>query len=196
MVGEDQRDARVGRADAAVGQCVRFVSGNAGSGRGHGATTNGTGDATMLKGVLVGLLVLVLSVFAYIGYSIHTGGRASARDDVPSDGMAGGRARTEVRVQPTGPEASAPVLPSTATTGDGNGMVAQGGGAAAGPATDSIVPNPPNGMTFGGSGHFQLYRQGDLTWRLNTDTGQTCVIFATDEEWRKPKVFKAGCRGR
>ena len=64
------------------------------------------------------------------------------------------------------------------------------------PAADSVAPNPPNGMTFGGSGHYQLYRQGDLTWRLNTDTGDTCVIFATDEEWHKPKVYKAGCRGK
>ena len=72
-----------------------------------------------------------------------------------------------------------------------------GGAPAAGaPATDTISPNPPNGMVFSGTGHFQLYRQGNLTWRLDTDTGQSCVLFATDEEWRKPKVFHAGCAGK
>ena len=38
-----------------------------------------------------------------------------------------------------------------------------------------------------------LYRQGDITWRLDTTTGRTCIVFATDEEWKKPRVFKAGC---
>ncbi len=64
------------------------------------------------------------------------------------------------------------------------------------PATDSVSPNPPNGEVFAGTGKYQLYRQGNLTWRLNTDTGQTCIIFATDEEWKKPKVKRAGCAGR
>jgi hypothetical protein len=48
-------------------------------------------------------------------------------------------------------------------------------------------------MMFSGGGKYQLYRQGNITWRLNTDTGQTCIIFATDDEWRKPRVYKAGC---
>ena len=61
------------------------------------------------------------------------------------------------------------------------------------PASDTISPNPPNGMTFAGSGRYQLYRQGNITWRLDTETGRSCVIFATDEEWKKPRVYKAGC---
>jgi hypothetical protein len=61
---------------------------------------------------------------------------------------------------------------------------------------DTISANPPNGTVFAGSGRYQLYRQGDLTWRLNTETGQTCIIFATDDEWRKPKVYRAGCGSR
>ena len=48
-------------------------------------------------------------------------------------------------------------------------------------------------MTFSGSGRYQLYRQGNITWRLDTETGKSCVIFATDEEWRKPRVYRAGC---
>lgn len=80
--------------------------------------------------------------------------------------------------------------------GDGSLSAAPGAGSpgVTPPATDSIAPDPPNGMLFGGSGHFQLYRQGDLTWRLDTETGETCIIFATEEQWRKPRVFRAGCR--
>ncbi len=145
----------------------------------------------MLRGVRIGLCILVIGVFAYVGYSSYAT-RQSDREAEPT-----ARTRGDVRTEPMGA-----TLPATPPTGDaaanGNGLVAQGGGAAGmtTPATDSIAPNPPNGMTFGGTGHFQLYRQGDLTWRLNTDSGETCVIFATDEEWRKPKVYRAGCRGR
>lgn len=152
----------------------------------------------MLKGVLIGLLILVLVVFAYVGYSGYASGRSAASRDAYTGG---GRAKTDVIAERTGSSTPATNLPAMPTTGESNGLVAQGGASAAAngmavPSTDSIAPDPPNGMTFGGSGHFQLYRQGDLTWRLNTDTGQTCVIFATDEEWRKPKVFRAGCRGK
>jgi len=158
----------------------------------------------MLRGVLMGLLILIVAVFVYVGYSGYATGRSTARGDAYVDGMRGGQAKTGTRAEPMGSSAASTSLPAMPTTGDAdgasNGMVAQGGGSAAAgmtpPASDSIRPNPPNGMTFGGAGHYQLYRQGDLTWRLNTDTGETCVIFATDEEWRRPKVYKAGCRAR
>ncbi|HXB61384.1 MAG TPA: hypothetical protein VNU94_00870 [Acidobacteriaceae bacterium] len=61
------------------------------------------------------------------------------------------------------------------------------------PATDSIPANPPNGMVFSGTGRYQLYRQGSITWRLDTDNGHTCIIFATDEEWRLQRVYSHGC---
>lgn len=59
--------------------------------------------------------------------------------------------------------------------------------------TDSQSPNAPNGMAFAGTGRFQVYRQGNLTWRVNTETGSTCILFATNEEWRKPIVYHHGC---
>jgi hypothetical protein len=43
-------------------------------------------------------------------------------------------------------------------------------------------------------GRFQVYRQGDLTWRLDTQTGETCVLLATNAEWRKPQIYKNGCK--
>ena len=67
------------------------------------------------------------------------------------------------------------------------------GALAAPPSADSNPRNPPNGMIFAGRGKYQLYRQGDITWRLNTDTGQACILFATDAEWGQPRVFQQGC---
>ena len=36
------------------------------------------------------------------------------------------------------------------------------------PTSDSQSANAPNGMRFGGSGTYQWYRQGNLTWRIDT----------------------------
>ena len=61
------------------------------------------------------------------------------------------------------------------------------------PVSDTVAPNPPNGLAFGGTGKFQWYRQGNLTWRVNTTSGSTCIAFATMEEWQKPIVYSHGC---
>ena len=61
------------------------------------------------------------------------------------------------------------------------------------PASDSLTPNAPNGMTFGGKGNYQWYRQGNLTWRVDTVSGSSCIVYATMEEWRKQIVYSHGC---
>ncbi len=61
------------------------------------------------------------------------------------------------------------------------------------PKTDTIAPNPPNGMTFAGKGSYQWYRQGNLTWRVDTTSGRSCIIYATMDEWRKQIVLSHGC---
>ena len=61
------------------------------------------------------------------------------------------------------------------------------------PASDSIPRNPPNGAVFAGTGKFQLYRQGDITWRLNSETGEACILFATDAQWHKTRIYQHGC---
>lgn len=61
------------------------------------------------------------------------------------------------------------------------------------PAYDTIAPNAPNGAIFTGSGAYQWYRQGNLTWRVDSRTGRSCIVFATDEEWRKERVMSHGC---
>jgi hypothetical protein len=61
------------------------------------------------------------------------------------------------------------------------------------PAAQTISRNPPNGVLVSGTGKYALYRQGDLTFRLNTETGDACVLFATQEEWSKSLVYDHGC---
>lgn len=61
------------------------------------------------------------------------------------------------------------------------------------PVSDSQGVNVTNGMRFGGTGTYSWYRQGNLTWRIDSSTGRTCIDFATLEEWRKQIVSSHGC---
>jgi hypothetical protein len=61
------------------------------------------------------------------------------------------------------------------------------------PMRDTEPPNAPNGERFAGAGDYMWYRQGNLTWRVDTRTGRSCIIYATMEEWRKPIVMRHGC---
>jgi hypothetical protein len=105
------------------------------------------------------------------------------------------RGAVVVRKQPS--EAKTDAATSDAGAGDKSAETQQAapaqGDAGAPPATDSIGRNPANGMVFAGKGKYQIYRQGDITWRLNTETGQACILFATNAEWRNPRVFQHGC---
>jgi hypothetical protein len=151
--------------------------------------------------VIVVVLVLGVGLFAYFGYSSYDARRAGLDGDVFSSDSSLRKAKAEAVspavassagqtvVYPSGPAQTVPVTPEALRN---SGETRQDGT----PVGDSIGPNPPNGMVFSGKGKYQLYRQGDLTWRLNTETGQTCIIFATDEEWKKWKVYRAGCAGR
>jgi len=70
------------------------------------------------------------------------------------------------------------------------------GPAAPPPTMDTIAPNPPNRVAFGGTGKYMWYRQGDLTWRVNSDTGASCIAFATMQQWARPIVYQNGCDSR
>jgi hypothetical protein len=61
------------------------------------------------------------------------------------------------------------------------------------PASESLSRQSSNGIVAAGTGKFELYRQGDLTFRLNTESGDACVLFATEQEWRKSLVYEHGC---
>ena len=167
----------------------------------------------MGRRVLVIVLLVIVALLAYAGYSSYDARRAGASGQVFSyDSPTADRLKMKPVTQPSQPqEPETIVYPSTtpaattapsatATTAtaaqvapSGQVTQTQQGAPATAPASDTISPNPPNGMTFAGSGRYQLYRQGNITWRLDTDTGRSCIIFATDEEWKKPRVSKAGC---
>ncbi len=61
------------------------------------------------------------------------------------------------------------------------------------PNSDTLPPNAQTGVRTTGSGPYQWYRQGNLTWRIDTATGRSCIIYATMEEWRKSIVISHGC---
>ena len=97
------------------------------------------------------------------------------------------------------PATPAPVAPAAAPlpaaqTQPATGYTVSSGAAPSNlPMTDSVPPNPANGARFTGSGSYQWYRQGNLTWRVDTVSGRSCIDYATMEEWRKPIVSSHGC---
>jgi hypothetical protein len=131
------------------------------------------------RAIFVGLL-LVVGLFLYLGYNSYDAKRAGASGDVYSKDSSG-KLKSETAATGAGSEQAVASPPGTQTTQE---SAANG---------DTAGANPPDGIKFTGTGSYQLYRQGNITWRLDTDTGKTCIIFATDEEWKKPKVFRNGC---
>lgn len=169
----------------------------------------------MGRRILLIALLLVVAAFAYYGYSSYDGKRAGdsgevfSRDGSKAQRDAGG-AGSDTRpsgsmmtAYPSAVRHKEPVIPASEPTEAEQTPVLPARGAGAvnenavtPPAADSIRANPPNGMVFAGTGRYQLYRQGNLTWRLDTNSGESCILFATDAEWRKPRVFHAGCAGK
>jgi hypothetical protein len=170
----------------------------------------------MAKRVVIIVVVLALAVFAYFSYNRYDARRAGVSGEVFSNDPLPTRAKSDsnsraatgssdrkasdseaetivypsaVTAQPAPAAATAPTAASSDLQVTQTGQRAQ----EAAPAGDTIGPNPTNGMVFAGRGKYQVYRQGNITWRLNTETGQSCVLFATDEEWKKPRVYHSGC---
>jgi hypothetical protein len=132
-----------------------------------------------ILGFLVAVCVILLAVWAWQKYhttddagEVHVDSTSSAlkdNSDTESD---------PVRPRPSALQTAQPPVVQNTTVA---------------PATDSISPNPTNGTTYAGSGKFQVYRQGNLTWRVDTESGHACILFATMEEWSKPIVYNNGC---
>jgi hypothetical protein len=165
---------------------------------------------------MISLFLIGISGLSYLGYRRWSQNRAMASGDVffdPNDRSAAPPTAPPVPAQPAQPIVYPPAQSGDATpaTSPQGPLAAQGKTLApsqrpsvapahpvpdqttAGSAADSLSPNPPNGMVFAGTGRFQVYRQGNLTWRIDTNTGKSCVLFATNEEWRKPQVYRHGC---
>lgn len=130
------------------------------------------------RAIFIGLLVVV-GLFLYLGYNSYDAKRAGANGDVYSKDSSG-----KLKSEPTGTPAG-----SDQTLSPPAGQTTQESAANG----DTFGASPADGIKYTGTGRYQLYRQGNITWRLDTDTGKTCIIFATDEEWKKPKVYRNGC---
>jgi hypothetical protein len=136
----------------------------------------------MAKRILSIVAVLVVGYLVYLGYqrwktNAQNESGAIQMDDTDSHDSASSNDSAPVaRPQP----AAAPAAPAVAS-------------AATIPAYDSVSANPTNGAAFTGKGKFQVYRQGNLTWRVDTESGHTCILFATMEEWKRPIVYNHGC---
>jgi outer membrane protein assembly factor BamB len=147
------------------------------------------------RNVILVLLLLVV-LLAFIGYNSFDARRAGVNGEVYSIDPQTGKAKAAPEVKTadnTATVSQSEQAPAGGSMTPPDGQTTRPAQETAGAFADTVPANPPNGMVFSGGGKYQLYRQGNITWRLNTDTGQTCIIFATDEEWRKPRVYKAGC---
>jgi hypothetical protein len=154
----------------------------------------------MSRQIFVILLIICAVFFGAVWYITWSRARAINSGEVFVPGQPGGK----TKVDTAAPDAALTENAQTQQPAAAGGGGQPGGtqetaptdpGVQVPPATDSIRRDPPNGMIFAGRGKYQLYRQGDITWRLDTDSGQACILFATDAEWRKPKVFSHGCGG-
>jgi hypothetical protein len=144
------------------------------------------------KPMLVPVLGLVaLIVVGYFAYEMFKSGHAD-------DGYNSTASESDTTTQKhpvTG--TAAPTISST--SGSGNQVTSPTNpstveAAADAPASDSQPVQPPEGKAYAGSGHLELYRQGNVTYQYNTDNGANCVMYASLREWRNPLVYRHACR--
>lgn len=157
----------------------------------------------MAKRIGIVVAVVLLGLAGYYVYTRYAAANRLRDGEVTSDDVRDSDGNA-ARATPSRSDSASTVNTEPARTAQANTQSAslaelQGQNAAAvsnpggAPATDSQSPNAPNGVAFAGTGRFQVYRQGNLTWRINTDNGTTCILFATEEEWTKPVVYNHGC---
>lgn len=44
-----------------------------------------------------------------------------------------------------------------------------------------------------GVGRYQIHREGFRTWRLDTATGQICLLLTSGADWKKPDIAAQAC---
>ena len=147
----------------------------------------------MARRVMISLFLITIFGLSYLGYRRWVRNQAMATGDVFFDPSDRGAAPGTTAPAPAQPSESIVYPPAKAPGQSQTILRTPGHEASGGPLADTLSPNPPNGTVFAGTGKFQIYRQGNLTWRVDTNTGESCVLFATNEEWRKPQVYRHGC---
>ena len=152
----------------------------------------------MARRVLISFFLITIFGLSYLGYRRWVRNQAMSTGDVTFDPSDGGAAPVTTAPAPAKPSQAILYPPDKSNaTAHGQSQTVQHpvpehetSGA---PLADTLTPNPPNGTLFAGTGRYQIYRQGNLTWRVDTNTGDSCVLFATNKEWRKPQVYRNGC---
>jgi hypothetical protein len=139
------------------------------------------------------ILATCVVVFGVIWYTHWSNIRSLTSGAVVVHDQTSDKAKADLATPEAGTSGQAPPDQHPQTPAKGAHPAQIDGTLATPPSADSNPRNPPNGMIFAGRGKYQLYRQGDITWRLNTDNGQACILFATDAEWSQPRVFQQGC---
>jgi hypothetical protein len=144
---------------------------------------------------LLFLIIMAICVVAFgvVWYTHRSNIRSLTSGAVVVHDEQSDKAKTDLPTPQAGDSGQASPEQRPQTPAKGAHPAQMDGALATPPAADTNARNPPNGMIFAGRGKYQLYRQGDITWRLNTDTGQACILFATDAEWGQPRVFQQGC---
>jgi hypothetical protein len=145
----------------------------------------------MVRNIILGLVVVALVALGYVAYLDMKAKRSLLSGEVfagPSEAANGSSPQLSGGSPAAGNAVARPTAyPAAAGTPAASDVSVRV------PAGDTISPNPPNGMVFAGSGRFQVYRQGNITWRVDTVSGTSCILFATNEEWRKAQVYQNGC---
>jgi hypothetical protein len=104
--------------------------------------------------------------------------------------------QVHVRTTPEAPGLANQPTSEVATNQPDASVSGQQGEVATIPTTQPITRNPQSALMPVSTGKFQLYRQGDITYRINAQTGTACVLFATQAQWSKALVYQNGCGAR
>jgi len=143
----------------------------------------------MARKLIAAAVAIVLLWFGYVSYTNWRKSHSMANGEITSVSDGSTQTSAPAASEPEKPKTTiAPAPPSSST----QPIVIQ----PSAPLTDSQQPNAVNGARFAGSGKYQVYRQGNITYRIDTETGQECILLATNEEWKKPSVYQRGCKTR
>jgi hypothetical protein len=136
-----------------------------------------------LAAVIAVLIIAVVVPLCIRWYRTHIAGTTTTTSSSSSS-------TSTTTTAPSTPSVAKIVQDPAAATAD---MVTNGIGGDDSDDSRDDSGNAHAGMVFTGKGRYQLYRQGKITWRLDTDTGYACILLATEAEWRKQRVYSNGC---
>jgi len=151
----------------------------------------------MAKHIIWMVVAAIVGLFLYLGYRTFDADRTLSSGEVRREDSRSTESTSSAASIPPTPSTSQPIVDPAPNEPGGSGTVTEsqtnGASGQTLPPGDTLSPLPPDGHGFSGSGKYQLYRQGSITYRQNTETGESCVIFAAEGEWAKPLVRQHAC---